>query len=113
MASSKVVNKTITINAPSAKVWNALTNAELVNHWLSVEGTTHVISDWEVGGPLIYAGTWHGKKYEDKGTIIQLETEKVLQYTYWSKFSRLPDNPENYSVIEFTLTPEENATTLT
>ena len=113
MTSSKIVNKTISISAPVSIVWDALTNPEVVKEWLSAEGTTHIISDWKVGSPLIFAGTWHRKKYEDKGTILQLDAENVLEYSYWSRFSKLPDSPENYSVIGFRLTPGENCTTLT
>src|SRR3954454_1747710 len=99
MTSGKIVNKTITINAPVSKVWEALTNPELVREWLSAERTTAVVSDWQVGSPLIFTGTWHRIKYADKGTILKLEREQALEYSYWSKFSKLPDSPENYSVI--------------
>jgi uncharacterized protein YndB with AHSA1/START domain len=113
MDSDKIVNKTVTINAPAAKVWELLSNPELTTKWLTEEGTTIVTSDWKVGNPITFSGTWHGIAYEDKGTILQVETEKVLTYSYWSKFSRLPDSPENYSVIEFRLEPAEKQTIIT
>ncbi len=113
MASDQAITKTITINAPAAKVWETLTDPESIKEWLTENGTTNVISDWKVGSPIIFVGIWHKVKYEDKGTILQFEPEKVLAYSYWSKFSRLPDSPENYSVMEFRLTSDENQTTLT
>ncbi len=113
MTSEKSITKTIPIHAPVAKVWETLTNPEIIKKWLTENGTTIVSSDWHIGSPIIFRGTWHKVKYEDKGVILQFETDKVLAYSYWSKFSRLPDSPENYSVIEFRLTPEKDQTTLT
>ncbi|MEJ0104533.1 MAG: SRPBCC domain-containing protein [Bacteroidota bacterium] len=51
-------------------------------------------------------------KHEFKGKILQLEPGKLFQYSSWSKISKLPDKPENYSLIEFRLTPMEDQTTL-
>ncbi len=110
MASEKILNKTISIHAPTSKVWDALTNPELVKEWLF---GTKVISDWKVGSPILFTGSWQGKDYTDKGTILKFEIEKILQYNYWSGFSGLPDSPENYSVITFELTPKGDDTVLT
>jgi hypothetical protein len=74
---------------------------------------TMVISDWNEGSPLLFTGEWNGKQYTDKGMILKKENEKILQYSYWSSFSPLPDLPENYSVLTFTLSPAENTTVLT
>jgi uncharacterized protein YndB with AHSA1/START domain len=95
------------------KVWETLTHPELIKAWLTENATTSVVSDWKIGGPILFTGIWHKVKYTDKGVILQFEPEKVLAYSYWSKFSRLPDRIENYSVIEFHLTPKENQTLLT
>ena len=113
MAPEKAVAKTITIHAPAAKVWEALTHPQFIEAWLTENGTTTISSDWKIGSPILFTGIWHKIKYTDKGTILQFEPEKVLAYSYWSKFSRLPDRLENYSVIEFRLTPVENQTLLT
>jgi|ERR1041385_4010894 uncharacterized protein YndB with AHSA1/START domain len=113
MPSEKTITKTITILASAAKVWQTITDPELIQEWLTENGTTTVSSDWKIGSPILFTGTWHKVKYEDKGEIIQFEPERVLAYSYWSKFSRLPDRPENYSVIEFRLTPQEDQTILT
>lgn len=110
--SNKTVTKTVTIHAPATTVWEALTNLESIKVWLTQEGTTSVITNWEIGSPIIFNGTWNKMKYQDKGTILQFEAEEVLAYSYWSKFSKLPDHQENYSVIEFRLTPKENQTEL-
>jgi len=93
-------------------VWEALTNPELMKKWMS-ETEINIITDWNVGSPMIIRGDLHGIKFENKGTVLQFEPEKILQYNYLSSISRLPDQPGNYSNIEFRLAPIEDQTALT
>lgn len=86
------------VKAPIAEVWDALINPAKIKQYLF--GTdTHC--DWKVGSSLRFTGEWEGKPYEDKGTILAIEKEKVLSYNYWSNFSGMPDVPENYQIITF------------
>ena len=110
MEAGKTVNKTISIKAASATIWNALTNPELIKLWMS-DAELEIISGWVTGSPIIFKTNLNGK-HEFKGKILQLEPGKVFQYSSWSKISRLPDIPENYSLIEFRLIPTENQTIL-
>jgi uncharacterized protein YndB with AHSA1/START domain len=110
MAIDKILTKTININAKTSKVWDALTNPDIIKQWLF---GTNVISDWKVGSLIFFTGNWQGTDYKDKGTILQFEKEKIFQYNYWSGFSGLPDSPENYSTISFMLAPANNSTQLT
>ena len=105
-----IAQATIAINAPSAKVWEALTNPELIKQYLF--GTT-VRTDWRVGSPIIYEGQWEGKSYQDKGTITQIEPGKLLVSTYWSSMAGLPDIPESYKTVRYELSPEGAGTRLT
>ncbi|HXB11562.1 MAG TPA: SRPBCC domain-containing protein [Bacteroidia bacterium] len=111
MVSDKIITKTITINAPPSKVWNTLTSPEQMKSWLS-ELEINVISEWKVGSPITFDGK-QSKTNSYKGIILKFEPEKVFQYSMWTNISRLPDKPENYTVIDFTLTPQENKTVLT
>ncbi len=104
-----VLKKTVIINAPTSKVWEALVTPEWIKQYLF---GTNTISDWKVGRPIVFTGTWEGKEYKDKGTILKFEKEKVFQYSYWSGFSGLPDVPENYSIITFELSSHAGQTTL-
>ncbi len=113
MVYPQTVHRTIAITTPPSAVWQALTNPDIAKEWLSPDKTSTVTSEWKVGSPIVYAGTWDRRKYLDKGTILQLDPEKTFQYNMWSKLSRLPDTPENYTVVGFTLTPSETGTTLT
>ena len=101
---------TITINAPASRVWDALTQPELIKQYLF---GTHVTTDWKVGSPITYEGIWEGKAYKDKGTILQIEPGKLLVSTFWSALSGLPDIPENYQTVRYELSAEDHGTRLT
>jgi uncharacterized protein YndB with AHSA1/START domain len=98
------------IDSSLANVWDALINPEKIKQYLF--GTdTHC--DWKAGSPLRFTGEWEGKTYEDKGTILAIEKEKLLSYNYWSNFSGLPDVPENYQIVTFSLESVNGVTRLT
>ena len=110
MSKTYIAKATITINAPASKVWDALTKPDLIKQYLF---GTEVTTDWKVGSPITYKGTWEGKTYEDKGKILQIEPGKLLVSTYWSSFSGVPDIPENYQTVRYELSVEGGGTRLT
>ena len=111
MEQEKTILKSIIINAPVSKVWDTITNPEKMKQWL-YDSDIEVLSDWKTGSPILFRGKFHGRKFEDKGTILKFEPGKVFRYSYLSWISRLPDIPENYTIIEFQLTPQEGQTLL-
>ena len=110
-ANGNIVSKTIYINAPTSVVWVTLTNPELMKKWMS-ETEIEILTDWSVGNPMLIRGILHRVKFENKGVVLQYKPEKILQYTHLSSFSRLPDKPENYTILEFSLTPINDQTKL-
>ncbi len=101
---------TVVINASASKVWEALTNPELIKKYFF--GTdTH--TDWKVGSPVRFTGEWEGKKYEDKGTILANEKNKLIKYKYWSSMSGKEDKPENYQTVSYALLGSDDKTTVT
>ena len=112
MTFDKTINKTIEITAPVSRVWEALTNPEVMKRWIW-ESEMTITSDWKVGSPITFAGKFYKTNYTDKGTILKFEKENVFSYSYWGRLSQLPDSPENYTVIEFALSANENKTILT
>ena len=106
------VSASIAIAAPAASVWRALTTPELMAEWMSIGEPLTVESDWVVGGPIVLSGTLAGHRYADEGTILRLEPERALAYSHWSRFSRLPDRPENRTVVELVLSPGAAGTTV-
>ena len=110
MQKGLTARKSITIQVPVAKVWEALTQPEMIKQYLF---GTEAISDWNVGSSITYKGMWEGKSYEDKGKILQLIPERLFQSTYWSSMGGFEDKPENYSTVTYELEAKDNSTQLT
>ena len=100
----------VTIEAPSKRVWEAITTPELIKKWFFGVDT---ISDWVVGSPIVHKGEWQGKPYEDKGTIVKIEPQKQLVHTHWSPAGGVPDRPENYQEVTWKVSGENGRTELT
>jgi len=99
-----------TINAPLWKVWEALVTPEIIKKYFF---GTDAKSDWTVDSPITFSGSWEGKTYQDKGTILANEPGKMLKYSYWSSMSGIEDKPENYVNITYELTEHNGKTLLT
>jgi uncharacterized protein YndB with AHSA1/START domain len=110
MSKTYIAKAAIIINTPASKVWDALTEPDLIKQYLF---GTEVATDWQVGSPITYKGTWEGKTYEDKGKILQVEPGRLLVSTYWSSLSSVPDIPENYQTVRYELSAESDGTRLT
>ncbi|PIR88420.1 MAG: ATPase [Candidatus Harrisonbacteria bacterium CG10_big_fil_rev_8_21_14_0_10_44_23] len=104
-----IVEKSVKVSAPVQKVWEALTNPEMVKQYLF---GTQLVTDWQVGNDIVFQGSYEGKEYLDKGKIVQFEPEKLLQYTYLSSFSGLEDKEENYSLVTYEVSGEDGDITL-
>jgi uncharacterized protein YndB with AHSA1/START domain len=97
------------IDAPISLVWNALTTPEFIKQYMF--GTT-VVTDWQVGSPIVWRGEWQGKSYEDKGKVLRFEEERALSYSHFSTLSGRPDNPENYHTVMIELERKGNQTVI-
>ena len=100
---------TVTFNEPIQKVWLGLTEPSIVKEYFF---GTKLASDWQVGSRITFSGEWEGKKYEDGGTILEIEEPNLLKYSYWSTMSGTEDKPENYNDITYNLSEAEGVTTL-
>ena len=109
MKISLIAQAHITINAPLAKVWDALVNPEMIKQYMF---GTNAVSDWKEGSPIVWKGEWEGKPYVDKGVILQLKPEHVLQYSHFSPLSGQSDLPEHYHTVTIELSPKEAGTLL-
>lgn len=107
-AKSDIIGTTsISIHAPVAKVWEALTKPELIKQYFF---GTDTVTDWKIGHPIIFKGEWQGKSYQDKGTILDIVPNKLISYKYWSSLSGTEDKPENYATITYRLSEEHDTT---
>jgi uncharacterized protein YndB with AHSA1/START domain len=110
MTESFDAKTSINIHAPATSVWKALTDPALIKQWLHGTWTT---SDWKVGSPITWQGEWKGQPYKDKGTVLEIEPNKVLKTTHWSPMGGSEDKPENYHVVTYELAEDGDHTTLT
>ncbi len=108
MNNGLTLTTSISINASKSKVWKALTDPEQIKKYLF---GTETKSDWKVGSPITFSGEWEGKPYQDKGTILEIEKEKILKYSYWSSFSGTEDTSENYANVTYSI-EEKNGKTI-
>ncbi|TME02393.1 MAG: hypothetical protein E6I61_03060 [Chloroflexi bacterium] len=100
----------VTIHASKRDVWNALTNPEKVKQYMH---GTEMSTDWKEGSPIFWRGEWKGRPYEDKGTVLAVEPQKLLKYTHWSPMGGSEDKPENYHTVTCELAGKDGETTLT
>ena len=98
------------INAPIAKVWDALVKPEMIRQYMF---GTNVVSDWKEGSGIVWKGEWQGKPYEDKGVILKLQPEHLLKYSHFSPLAGQPDVPENYHNVTIELAAKGARTLVT
>ena len=101
---------TVTIHATRQEVWNALTKPEMVKQYMH---GTEMSTDWKEGSPIVWRGEWKGRSYEDKGTVLAVNPQRLLRYTHWSPMGGTEDRPENYHTVTYELAGDDGKTTLT
>jgi uncharacterized protein YndB with AHSA1/START domain len=110
---TETFSTTVTIDSGVDEVWNSLTKPDLMAEWMGEpDFEITVDTDWRVNSTISIQG-FHHVKFENTGTVLEYKTEKKLKYTHLSSLSRLPDKPENHSILEFNLRPIEERTQLT
>lgn len=103
----KIAEVSTTVTAPVERVWQALTNPEIIREYMF--GTT-VETTWQEQAPIYWRGEWDGQTYEDKGTVLEVSEPKRLSYTHFSPLTGEPDVPENYHTVVIDLTDGSDGT---
>lgn len=98
------------VKAPIDKVWDALTNPEIVKQYFFGSNQE---TDWAVGSPILWTGEYEGTTYVDKGVVLEFLPNKKLSFSYLSSWSGLEDKPENYLLVSYEVNKTENGTELT
>jgi len=100
----------IMIKAPAKRVWETITEPELVKQW---QYGSDLITDWSIGGKIVFHSEWEGSVFEQWGEVIEFNPFKSLRYSLFAPRPGLEDKPENYFVMSYTLDQKGEGTLLT
>ena len=95
-----VATATVEIDGSPGEVWTALTDPEQIEKYMF---GSQVVTDWQPGSPIVWKGEYEGKKYKDKGEIVEFEKARRLKLTHFSPLSGDEDIPENYHTVLYEL----------
>lgn len=109
MSLDLVISKSIDIHSTPSRVWEVLTNPEMIAQYFTGAKTE---TTWEIGSEIIFTHVYEGKDFRNKGVILNFEPNHLLRYTYWTAFSNAEDSPENYTTITYILTKINSKTNL-
>ena len=110
MSPDLVITKSIDIDSTSMKVWQVLTDPEMIKQYFTGAET---ITNWQIGSEIRFIHSYEGQEFKNKGVILNFDPYHVLSYTYWTAFSNTEDKPENYTTITYTLVELNGKTKLT
>lgn len=100
---------TIRINASIQKVWETLTQPELVKQR---QYGSDLITTWSVGSDIRFKTEWQGKIFEQWGKILQIKPGELTKYSLFAPRPDLEDKAENYFIMSYVLTGENGYTKL-
>ena len=98
------------IAASPDHVWSILTDNEAFGE---VMFGSEIVTDWKVGSPILFRGTWEGKPYEDKGEILEVTPPTRMRVTHFSPLTGDADVPENYHEVRYDLAAAGEGTRVT
>jgi uncharacterized protein YndB with AHSA1/START domain len=103
----KVATAAVDIAATPQRVWTALTNPDEIEKYMF---GSRVETDWKPGRPIVWKGEYEGRRYEDKGEVIEAQPGRRLVVTHFSPLSGQPDEPDNYHTVTYELRGSGNST---
>src|SRR6202521_764669 len=86
-AKNLIAKSSIQINNTIHEVWKALVDPEMVEKYML---GSQELSDWGEGSSQIMKKSLNGKKFEEKGEILEDPPPKNLKYTHYSPASGRP-----------------------
>lgn len=100
---------TIKINAPAEKVWETITKPELVKLW---QYGSDLLTTWEPGSDIKFRTEWEDKVFEQWGKVLEVKPNELVRYSLFAPRPGLEDKPENYFIMNYILTKENDDTIL-
>jgi uncharacterized protein YndB with AHSA1/START domain len=112
MSEPLIITNTITIKAPRSTVWDALTNPAKTKQYMY---GCEVITDWKPGSTIFWDGENEGQVIRFvKGHVVDYRPEEYLAYTVIDpNNTEVPDIPENYLTVTYSLEEKNGETELT
>ena len=107
MTKNLIAEASVAVDAPVTRVWDALVSPEAIKKYMF--GAT-VTSQWKEGSSIFWKGEWQGRPYADKGVILRVKPNRLLEYSHFSPLSGLPDVPENYHTVRIELSTKGKET---
>jgi hypothetical protein len=89
------------VNAPASVVWEILCSPSTYHTAWNAELATR----WVKGAPIGFSGMWEDQPYQDKGIVLEISEERLVEFSYWSSFWEAPDIEGEYSTIRYELEP--------
>jgi len=101
----------ITIQASAQRVFEALTQPELVKLW---QYGRVVTTDWKVGSKITFssAGQESASALAEWGTILAVRPHEFIQYSLFTPSTGLEDKPENYCVTSYLVRHDNGQTSV-
>ncbi len=100
---------TVFINASAQKVWEALTQPELVKMW---QYGSDLLTDWKEGSEIKFTTEWEGNIFEQWGKVLEIKPNELIKYSLFVPRPGLEDKPENYFIMSYILSSENDKTKL-
>lgn len=100
---------TIVLDASKEKIWNALTDPALVKQW---QYGSELITDWKPGNEIRFRNEWEGQVFEQWGTVLEVIPNEKIKYSLFFPRPGLKDRPENYFIMSYVLSEENQQTKL-
>lgn len=99
----------VSINAPVEKVWDTVTNPELVKLW---QFGSDLVTTWTEGDSIRFSVSWEGKLFEQWGTVLEVKPLQYLKYNLFAPRPGLADSPENYFMMTYLFKVQNGQTVL-
>jgi uncharacterized protein YndB with AHSA1/START domain len=100
------VLRTLLVDAPVSAVWKALIDPNLARLYM----VATPCSEMQRGNPI----QWYLREESGdrslvaKGTLMAVQPEARLRFTYYTMASKLPDEPASHTTVDFQLIAEDD-----
>ena len=107
MSTTMIIKEEVSFKANPEKVWDLLINPEMTKQYMF---GCEVISDWEIGSPIIWKGkTEDGKEViYVKGEIIDFVNGSKVTSTMFDPNMGIADVPKNYVNLTYEVIPKKS-----